>query len=185
MGAKTLGMLLAAAAMLCGCHPQDEMLLANASSGAYHIGPGDQVRVIVFSQPALSSIYGVDASGNISLPLVGFMKAESKTTRQVEAAIASRLKENDFVTDPKVAVEVVTYRPFSILGEVRAPGRFAYAPGMSVEGAIALAGGYTIHADKDRVLLRRRTGEQVLTAEVSPLSTFQAGDTLVILERWL
>ena len=186
MGTKaTLGMLAMLGALLTGCLPHEEVLLTTAPGGAYHIGSGDQVRVIVFNQPTLSNVYGVDASGNISLPVAGPIKAENRTTRQLEAAIANRLRESDYVTDPKVAVEIAVYRPFSIMGEVRTPGRFAYAPGMSVEGAIALAGGYTMHADKDRIRIRRRVGDEVYTAEISPLSTFQPGDTLIVMERWL
>lgn len=185
MGTKTLAMVAIFAALLTGCLPQDEIPLTSEATGPYHVGAGDQLRVIVFNQPTLSNVYGVDATGNISLPLVGFIKADDKTTRQVEAAIVARLKDSDLVTDPKVAVEIAAYRPFSILGEVRAPGRFPYAPNMTVESAVALAGGYSIHADKSHLLVRRRIGGEIMTTSISPVSTFLPGDTLVVLERWL
>src|SRR5271166_6155826 len=105
MGKKTWGALAILAALLSGCLPQDEILLTSGA-GPYRVGPGDQVRVIVYNQPTLSNIYGVDASGNISLPVAGPIKADNKTSRQLEAAIANRLRASDYVTDPKVAVEI-------------------------------------------------------------------------------
>ncbi len=185
MSIRTLSAFAVSAMLLSACIPENADLIIAPPSGHYGIGPGDQMRVIVFNQPALSNVFGVDAAGNISLPLAGTIRAEGKTTKQLESAIAIRLKESDLVTDPKVAVEMAVYRPFSILGEVRAPGRFAFAPGMSVEGAIAMAGGYTIHADQSRIRVTRRGPDGVYTAYVSPQSAFQPGDTLVVLERWL
>jgi len=88
------------------------------------------------------------------------------------------------VADPKVAVEVAVYRPFSILGEVRTPGRFPYAPGLTIESAVAMAGGYTIHADKDQVRVTTRAGNGVSTEYRPPASTFMPGDTLFVRERW-
>ncbi len=160
----------------------DRLFVANATE--YRLGAGDQVRVLIFEQPTLSNVYGVDASGHLSIPLVGAIKSENKTTRQLEAAIVSRLKERDLVTDPKVAVEVAVYRPFSILGEVRSPGRFPYAPGLTVEAAVAMAGGYTIHADKDQVRVTTRVGNEVSIENRPPASTFMPGDTLFVRERW-
>jgi polysaccharide biosynthesis/export protein len=153
-------------------------------TGAYRLATGDQVRLIVYDQPGLSNIYGVDASGNISVPLIGAVKAENKTTRQLEAAISSRLQEQNLVTEPKVAVEVGVYRPFSILGEVRAPGRFPYSPGMTVEAAVALAGGYTIHADQGLVRVTHRYGNEMSTEYVPPIATVKPGDVVYISERW-
>ena len=88
----------------------------------YRLGAGDQLRVVVFDQPALSAVYSIDASGSVSIPLAGTFKAENKTAQQVESSIRAALKEKDLVADPKVSVEVAVYRPFSVLGEVRAPG---------------------------------------------------------------
>jgi polysaccharide export outer membrane protein len=171
--------------VLGGCLPQtgeERVLVGNVQE--YRLGAGDQIRVLVFEQATLSNVYTVDASGKISVPLVGTIKASNRTTRQLEADIAGQLKERDLVTDPKVAVEVAAYRPFSILGEVRNPGRFPYAPGMTIESAIALAGGYTIHADKDQVRVTRRMGNEAVTETLPPSNTFAAGDTITVRERW-
>ena len=173
------------AIVLGGCIPQtgeERINVANVTE--YRLGAGDQVRVLVFEQPTLSNSYTVDASGKISIPLVGAIKAGNRTTRQIEAEITGQLKERDLVTDPKVAVEVVLYRPFSIIGEVKNPGRIPYAPGMTIEAAVAAAGGYTIHADKDVMRVTRRAGNEAVTENVPSTSMIAPGDMVVVRERW-
>ena len=150
----------------------------------YRLAPGDQIRVVVFDQPTLSASYSIDASGTVSIPLAGAFKAENKTVRQIESSIGKALKDKNLVADPKVTVEVAIYRPFSILGEVRAPGRFPYAPGMTIEAAVALAGGYTIHADQDRIRVTSRVDDALVTDYRQPTEIFLPGDTLYVTERW-
>jgi polysaccharide biosynthesis/export protein len=176
---------LLSALLLSGC-AQDVGLNYSyvADGGPYRLAPGDQIRLMVYDQPGLSNVYGVDASGNVAIPLVGAVRADNHTPRQLEAAIAARLQDQNIVTDPKVAVEVGLYRPFSILGEVRAPGRFPYSPGMTVEAAVALAGGYTIHADQSLIRVTHRVGHQLVTERVPPASTLMPGDTVYVSERW-
>jgi polysaccharide biosynthesis/export protein len=150
----------------------------------YRLGPGDQIRVVVFDQPALSSVYSVDASGRISMPLAGTLKAEDKTTQQIASSIRKTLREASLVEDPKVSVEVAFYRPFSIIGEVRGAGRYPYAPGMTLEDAVAAAGGYTIHADKEVIRVTTRVNGAQITDYRPPTATFLPGDTLYVRERW-
>ena len=95
-----------------------------------------------------------------------------------------RLRNQELVKDPKVSVEVAVYRPFSILGEVRAPGRFPYSPSMTIEFAVALAGGYTLHADKEVIRVTRRAGDLSYTEYCPPTASFLPGDTLFVQERW-
>ena len=150
----------------------------------YRLGPGDQIRVTVFDQPTLSAVHSIDASGTVSIPLAGIFKAENKTAREVESSITRVLKDKGFVADPRVSVEVAVYRPFSILGEVKGPGRFPYAPGMTIEDAVALAGGYTIHADHEAIRVTTRLNGAQVTDFRPPSATFFAGDTLYVRERW-
>jgi len=188
MKAITCFSIILTAILLAGCPgPEDRASMAYvsdppeaASAGTYRLAAGDKIRLIVFDQPTLSNTYSIDASGNVSIPLAGAIRANGKTTGEVEAAIVSRLKERDLVTDPKVAVEVATYRPFSILGEVKTPGRYPYAPGMTIEAAVATAGGYTLHANTDQMRITR----QARTEMLSPTSTFMPGDTIYVMERW-
>jgi polysaccharide export outer membrane protein len=151
--------------------------------GPYTLDSGDRLRIVVFGQDAISNNYTVDAQGQVSLPLVGAVEARGLTTAQLSSAIAGRLKSG-FVRDPSVAVEIETYRPFFVLGEVTFPGQYPYVPNMTVENAIAIAGGFTPRASKDKVTITRKI-QGVPTRTTLPLrSPIRPGDTVAVSERW-
>ncbi|MEC9368424.1 MAG: polysaccharide biosynthesis/export family protein [Pseudomonadota bacterium] len=149
---------------------------------SYQLDAGDQLRVVVFGQDSLSREYAVDGSGFISMPLIGPVPARGATTFQVEDRIASMLRQK-YVKDPKVTVEVRTYRPFFILGEVRRPGQFPYVSGMTVQTAVAIAGGYTERARESKMKLTRRQGGASATLMVPQDYPVQPGDTIYVKER--
>ena len=128
---------------------------ATFDDGPYTLDSGDKLRIVVFGQDALSNNYTVDAAGQVTLPLVGAVEARGLTTAQLGSAIAGRLKSG-YVRDPSVAVEIETYRPFFVLGEVTYPGPYPYVPNMTVENAIAIAGGFTPRASRDKVTITRK-----------------------------
>jgi polysaccharide biosynthesis/export protein len=98
-------------------------------------------------------------------------------------AIAAKLR-NGFIREPSVAVEIEAYRPFFILGEVAAPGQYPYVPNMTVESAVAIAGGFSPRAKRDRVTLTH-TGDSGSVRVVVPLGTaLGPGDTVLVGERW-
>ncbi len=126
----------------------------------YVLGSGDRVRIVVFGQDDLSGEFKIDGTGNISLPLIQGVKAAGLTLRQLEQTITNKLKP-DFLKNPRVNVEVLNYRPFYIIGQVKSPGSYPYVAGMTVVNAIALAGGYTYRARERKVLITRaRDGKQ-------------------------
>jgi polysaccharide biosynthesis/export protein len=158
-------------------------IAATVEDGPYTLDSGDKLRIVVFGQDALSNNYTVDAQGQISLPLAGAIEARGLTTAQLSNAIAGRLKSG-FVRDPSVAVEIETYRPFYVLGEVTFPGQYPYVPNMTVENAIAIAGGFTPRASKDKVTITRKV-QGVPTRTALPLRyPIRPGDTVEISERW-
>jgi len=120
----------------------------------YRLGPGDALRVIVFGEEQLSGEFRLDAAGRVALPLIGEVQAKDRTTRDLEKDIARRL-EAGYIREAKVSVEVLNFRPFFILGEVRNPGQYAYVNGMTALSAVAMAGGYTYRAKEDYVLISR------------------------------
>jgi polysaccharide export outer membrane protein len=138
---------------------------------------------VVFGQDTLSNTYTVDAGGMVTMPLIGGVRARGMTTAQLSAAIAGRLKQN-YLRDPSVAVEVDTYRPFFVLGEVTYPGQYPYVPHMTVESAVAIAGGFTPRGYKQSVTVTRKY--QGLPARYTlPLSArVRPGDTITVTERW-
>ena len=151
--------------------------------GPYTLDSGDRLRIVVFGQDALSNNYTVDAQGQVTLPLAGAVEARGLTTAQLSSAIAGRLKSG-FVRDPSVAVEIETYRPFFVLGEVTFPGQYPYVPNMTVENAIAIAGGFTPRAAKDKVTITRKI-QGVPTRSTLPLRyPLRPGDTVEVSERW-
>ena len=149
----------------------------------YRLDSGDRVRITVFGQDNLSRLYNVDTSGRIALPLIGQVEARGLTTPQVANEIADKLRRN-YVKDPKVTVEVDTYRPFFILGEVNKPGQYPYVNAMTVESAVAIAEGYTARAKQRMVRLTRRFGGVMSTVMVPTDYPVQPGDTIYVLERF-
>ena len=155
-----------------------------AASGAFHDAPyrldaGDKLRVVVYGQEGLTNTYAIDAGGAITMPLIGAVQARGKTPAGLAADISAKLR-NGYIREPSVAVEVETYRPFFILGEVAAPGQYPYVPNMSVESAVAIAGGFTPRAKRDSVTLTHSASRTVV-----PLGTpISPGDTILVGERW-
>jgi len=110
----------------------------------YKLQTGDEVAIAVFGQSDLSGKFKVDGNGNLSLPLVGTLHAEGQTPPQLQTSLTEALKA--FLVNPKVTVQVASYRPFYILGEVNKPGSYGFTAGMTVRQAVAIAGGYTKRA---------------------------------------
>nr|WP_205523485.1 polysaccharide biosynthesis/export family protein [Rhodopseudomonas sp. BR0C11] len=150
---------------------------------AYRLDAGDRLRVVVYGQEGLTNTYAIDAAGSITMPLIGAVPARGRTPAGLAAEITARLRRG-FIREPSVAVEVESYRPFFILGEVTAPGQYPYVPHMSVESAVAIAGGFTPRAQRDRVTVTHPEGGGMVR-EVVPLGTpLSPGDTVYVGERW-
>jgi polysaccharide export outer membrane protein len=150
---------------------------------AYTLDAGDRLRVTVFGQEGLTNSYAVDAAGYITMPLIGAVPARGLTTDQLSQSIAERLRQG-YIREPHVALEIEAYRPFFILGEVGTPGQYAYVANMTVENAIAIAGGFGPRADKSKVTLTRNQNGQQTKATVGLNYQLRPGDTLRIPERW-
>src|SRR3954451_449365 len=114
---------------------------------SYHLDAGDKLRVVVYGQEGLTNSYAIDAAGSITMPLIGAVPARGRTTAGLAGEIGARLR-NGYIREPSVAVEIESYRPFFILGEVAAPGQYPYVPNMTVESAVAIAGGFSPRAKR-------------------------------------
>jgi polysaccharide export outer membrane protein len=150
----------------------------------YTLDSGDRLRVVVFGQEGLSNTYIVDAAGKIALPLIGAVSARGCTTTQLARLVADRLKSGGYVREPHVAVEVEVYRPFFILGEVVAPGQYPYIPNMTVETAVAIAGGFTPRAYRWDAEISRSQSGVTGRQKVPMIAPVRPGDTVTIGERW-
>jgi polysaccharide biosynthesis/export protein len=154
-----------------------------APNGAYTVGSGDRLRIIVFGQDSLSNSYSVDGSGRISMALIGPVTAAGLTTAGLQHAIEAKLRDG-FLREPHVSVEVEAFRPFFVLGEVTTPGQYPFVNGMTVEMAVAIAGGFTPRAYKGDADLTRTTDGQQLTGRVPFTQPLHPGDTIVVRERY-
>jgi polysaccharide export outer membrane protein len=150
---------------------------------SYTLDAGDKLRIVVFGQEGLTNSYLVDAGGNINMPLVGTLPARGVSTQQLASLITTRLKQG-YVREPHVSVEVETYRPFFILGEVNTPGQYPYVANLTAEAAVAIAGGFSPRADKKKVELTRNTPGQQIHGQVPLNYPLRPGDTVVVKERW-
>ncbi|MGY8665885.1 polysaccharide biosynthesis/export family protein [Bradyrhizobium sp. UFLA05-109] len=150
---------------------------------SYHLDAGDKLRVVIYGQEGLTNTYAIDAGGAITMPLIGAVPARGRTTAGLASEIAARLR-NGYIREPSVAVEIESYRPFFILGEVAAPGQYPYVPNMTVESAVAIAGGFSPRAKRDVVTVTRSDAGGAMRAVVPLGTAVGPGDTVYVGERW-
>lgn len=148
----------------------------------YTLDSGDEIRVTVFSQEDLTNTYMIDKGGHLSFPLVGAVAARGKTTKQLETSIAKGLQKG-FLRNPDVSVEIATYRPFFIMGEVGTSGQYTYVPGMTVQNAIAIAGGFSPRAEQIDADITRNINGDIMTGRVPISDPILPGDTIFVRER--
>lgn len=156
---------------------------AGAEPVEYTFGSGDRLRITVFGHQDLSGEFSVSETGSVALPLAGNLVLGGLTIREAERTIVDALKP-DYLINPRVSVEVLNYRPFYIIGEVNAPGSYAYVNGMTVTEAVALGGGFTYRAKKERMVIIRASDP---TREERPATATEIvlpGDVIKVLERF-
>ncbi len=174
--------VIAMATMLWACaEPTAPMAPPPPTDTTYHLGSGDQVRVTIYGEQNLSGEYRVDGSGALTLPLVGNVHVAGLTSDQLKQHLERRYKE--YLKAPDVSIEILDYRPFYIVGEVKNPGKYPYVNGMTVINAVAIAGGFTYRANSDDFYIQRKARNDhqfsaQQTTEVRP------GDVIVVRERF-
>ena len=151
------------------------------AQGPYILGAGDKIEIKVYGQDDLYTNALLGNSGTINYPFLGEIKVSGLTIKQLEDVITKGLKDG-YLISPNVDAQVVEYRPFYIHGEVKNPGAYPYQPGMSINQAIALAGGLTERASKDKISLFKEGNKQSISASLS--SNVAAGDTITIEQRF-
>ncbi len=171
-GAAAFTMLLAALA------------IAPAQGDEYRLGTMDKLRIRVVEWqtaegavrdwPTISGDYTVGPSGNISLPFVGEMPATGKTTSEIADAISEALQQKFGLLDrPDASVELAEFRPVFISGDVQTPGKYPYAPDLTVLKAVSLAGGMRRAADAglrvERDFINARGNSDVLVSQRNSL----------------
>lgn len=157
-----------------------------AAVDSYTLGAGDRLRVTVYNEPTLSGSFSIAGDGNLALPLIGNVQAGDKTPREVEAIIRDKLIGGDFVKNAQVSVELTTYRPYYILGEVNRPGQYPYVAGIKLQQAIAAAGGYTYRANRGKAFIQRGADPAEKPVKIKGAAQpIAPGDTIRIGERYI
>jgi polysaccharide export outer membrane protein len=157
--------------------------LSGAAVADYRFGIADKLRLTVYNEPTLSGEFTVGSNGMLSLPLVGDLAVKGKSTSEVIKMVTTMLSDG-YLRDPRVSIDVLTYRPFFILGEVTKPGEYPYSNGLTVMNAVATASGFSYRASKKKVFIKR-AGEAVEKRyDLVPDLEVQPGDTIRIAERY-
>jgi polysaccharide export outer membrane protein len=193
---KVLGLALPLICVLAGCgylpqrgeKPYEGMQPANQSlfdavDQPYTLDTGDRVRIMVVGQPDITNVYALDQSGQVSVPMVGLIDARQLTAAELEKRVADRLR--GILREPKVTVEVESYRPFFILGEVMNSGQYPYVNGMTAQTAVAIAGGFNWRARQSSVEITRSVSGELIRATVPLYQPIRPGDTIRVHTRWL
>jgi polysaccharide export outer membrane protein len=156
---------------------------AQSADDSYHLGSGDRIHIGVFGQSDLNGDYVVDGGGSVQLPLIGSVRAAGLTVAEFQKQLISKYSDG-YLVNPNVEVDVVNYRPFYIIGEIKAPGQYPYVNGMSILNAVALAGGFTDRADKSEVYIRRNGSAKEIEFPGDETTKVNPGDIVRISERF-
>ena len=165
--------------VLAACDSDSTPIVPMAAAGSpgdsNKLGPNDRLRITVFGQPTLTGEYTLDGNGVLAFPLIGNVPANGVTTSQLQQAIAAKLKP-DYMLNPNVSAEVITRRPFYVIGEVQKPGSYPYVSDMTAVNAIAMAGGFTRRARKNDFYIRRLDKDgKMVRIEANAGTVLQAG----------
>ena len=156
---------------------------AGENSADYILGSADKVRITVYGEPGLTGEYFVTSSGTVNLPLAGDVQASGLTLRDFRERLIKALQDG-YLKDPKISVEVLTFRPFYILGEVVRPGQYPYTTGLTVFNAVATAGGFTYRANTRKIFIKKPTDSQEHEYPLNSQTPISPGDTVRVPERF-
>ncbi len=144
----------------------------------YLLGTGDRIDIIVYGEPDMSMKFKVSKSGVVNFPYIGEVKITGRTPSSIEQEIEERLR-GDYLINPMVTINMEAFRLFYVSGEVTSPNGYEYRPALTVEQAIAIAGGFTDRADRDDINIRHG-GSNELIEDVELTHPVQPGDTVII-----
>jgi polysaccharide export outer membrane protein len=176
--------LVAACALVSSCssYRPAPRAFSESTIQPYRVDSGDRLRVTVFDQKDLTNTYSVDQAGYIAFPLVGSVPARGRTLQELEGQLAGKLQQG-FLRNPDITIEMDRYRPVFVMGEVGQAGQYTYVPGMTVQNAIAVAGGYSARANQANADITRKINGKILTGRVVISDPVLAGDTIYVRER--
>jgi polysaccharide export outer membrane protein len=155
---------------------------ASSDDGTYTLGVGDRIRLTVYKEDGLSGEFQINPSGNVALPLIGEVRGKGATTTELGKTIRAKLADG-YLIDPRVSVEMASYHPYFVLGEVRTPGQYPYSSGLTALSAIASAGGFTPRAERRIIYIRQPGADDEKAYRLRPNLMVHPGDTVRLGER--
>jgi polysaccharide export outer membrane protein len=162
---------------------KDASVSSSDLAATYRLDTGDRIRLIVYGEPDLSGEFELDSTGELSLPLISNVEARQLSVRELEKVVTEKFKDG-YLVNPRVSIEVLNFRPFFILGEVKRPGSYPYVSGLTVMNAAALAGGYTYRAKTSNFTILRGKGEDRQEMDAEEDTVIMPGDTVRVDERF-
>ncbi|MGH6856478.1 MAG: polysaccharide biosynthesis/export family protein [Methylocella sp.] len=162
---------------------EQQALILSAATTSPTLHPGDKIRIIVFGEDRLSGEYEIDPAGFVSLPLAGTIKAAGLSKQQLERDLSKKFS-GEYLRNPRVTVDVTSFRPFYILGEVTRAGEYPFKSGLNVMSAIAIAGGTTYRANRSTVLIQHIGENGFREYPLSPVIPISPGDLIKVPERY-
>jgi polysaccharide biosynthesis/export protein VpsN len=151
--------------------------VSHADSSSLQISVGDSLAIAVYNEADLSLKVRVDNSGVVNFPLIGQVPVLNLTPKQLAKNLEERYDDGYLVT-PSVTVSIERYRPFYIHGEVKAPGVYEFDQTLTVEQAIAIAGGLSERASSSKWFIARPSENKPLP--VNKESPVLPGDIITI-----
>lgn len=159
---------------------------SNNALAGYTLGAGDLISISVYDEEDLSLEVRIGLSGQISYPLLGDVAVSGLSPKQLEDKLVAGLK-GPYLIDPSVTVSIQEYRPFYVIGEVKKPGGYPFHPGLTVDKAISISGGFTERASKSSIFVVHDSGssEQKRSDDdekeaVKLFDVIQPGDVITI-----
>lgn len=182
--AAKIATVLSALVFAVGCTPKPIAAAWETEASLDGLSAGDRIQIVVFQHEDLSGEFALDSNAILAMPLVGDIPARGLSTKQLQEAIVGRLKP-DYLRDPKVTVERISMRPVYLLGEVKQPGSYQHSESLSVAKAVALAGGLTYRASKQRISIRRVDADGQIREFPADMNTpVHGGDLINVSERF-
>jgi polysaccharide export outer membrane protein len=157
----------------------------NSEAGHYKMGAGDLIHISIYDEPDLTLEVRIGLSGQIVFPLLGDIEVSGFSPKLLEQKLTQGLK-GPYLVDPSVTVSVVEYRPFYVSGEVEKPGSYPFHPGLTVDKAITISGGFTERASKDSIYVVQDQSagmekkDNIEKKQVELFDVLQPGDVVTV-----
>jgi polysaccharide biosynthesis/export protein VpsN len=154
-----------------------------SSFSNYRLGVGDKVKIQVYGEEDLTIETTLTDAGTITYPILGELMASGMTIGELNSEIVNGLKGR-YLVEPKVTIYITEYRDFYINGEVEKPGAYPYEPGLTVNKAVSIAGGFTQRASRTSITIVSDKDPSQIQENIQINSPINPGDVITVEESF-